>query len=191
MYSGHPMGLFLKGSTTSSSYKWNGHPNYSQPDDWKMNALCISIWTNDGRKLYVYRPTGIVHGTTITVLNGFQNKKNHLKAACNLWFRWNEWRTTQRGTIAGCITVCADVNQRLPNTSIRAGLTNYWGSWQISKQSRFSESQQRSCVNRIFRKCSWYMGKFDQEKIILIGSDQTSLHNPWRVLSRRYFIWRS
>jgi urocanate hydratase len=158
------MGLFLKGSTTV--VVTNGMVILITRNLMieKWTPLCISIWTNDGRKLYVYRPTGIVHGTTITVLNGFQNKKNHLKAACNLWFRWNEWRTTQKVPIAGCITVCADVNQDYKYVTIRAGLTNYWGSWQISKQSRFSETNNEVVSIGYLGNVVDIWEKFDQEK---------------------------
>jgi urocanate hydratase len=73
MYSGHPMGLFpSQKEAKGSCYKRNGNPNYSKPDDWeKMNTLGVSQYGQmTAGSMYI--GPGIVHGTTITVLNAFR-----------------------------------------------------------------------------------------------------------------------
>ena len=84
MYSGHPMGLFPSHKEAPRVVVTNGMviPNYSKPDDWeKMNALGVSQYGQMTAGSYMYiGPQGIVHGTTITVLNGFRKIKNHQKA---------------------------------------------------------------------------------------------------------------
>ncbi len=76
MYSGHPMGLFPSHKEAPRVVVTNGMviPNYSKPDDWeKMNALGVSQYGQMTAGSYMYiGPQGIVHGTTITVLNGFR-----------------------------------------------------------------------------------------------------------------------
>ena len=83
MYSGHPMGLFPSHPEAPRVVVTNGMviPNYSKPDDWeKMNALGVSQYGQMTAGSYMYiGPQGIVHGTTITVLNGFRKIKNHQK----------------------------------------------------------------------------------------------------------------
>jgi urocanate hydratase len=95
--------------------------NYSQPDDWeKMNALGVSQYGQMTAGSYMYiGPQGIVHGTTITVLNGFRKIKISRRSFCHLRTRRNEWRNPKVGNIAGCITVCAEVNPKI--THIRHG----------------------------------------------------------------------
>ena len=89
-------------------------PNYSKPDDWeKFNALGVTQYgQNDGRKLYVYRSSGIVHGTTITVLNAFRKIKKEPKGGLFVTSGLGGMSGAQpkAGNIAGCVTVCAEVN---------------------------------------------------------------------------------
>jgi urocanate hydratase len=76
MYSGHPMGLFPSHKEAPRAVVTNGMmiPNYSKPDDWeKFNALGVTQYGQMTAGSYMYiGPQGIVHGTTITVLNGFR-----------------------------------------------------------------------------------------------------------------------
>ena len=83
MYSGHPMGLFPSHENAPRVVVTNGMmiPNYSKPDDWeKFNALGVTQYGQMTAGSYMYiGPQGIVHGTTITVLNGFRKIKRALK----------------------------------------------------------------------------------------------------------------
>ena len=119
MYSGHPMGLFPSHSEAPRVVVTNGMmiPNYSKPDDWeKFNALGVSQYGQMTAGSYMYiGPQGIVHGTTITVLNAFRKiKKSPLgNIFFDRRFRRYEWSANQKQeNIAGCITVCAEVNEK-------------------------------------------------------------------------------
>ena len=83
MYSGHPMGLFPSHKEAPRVVVTNGMmiPNYSKPDDWeKFNALGVTQYGQMTAGSYMYiGPQGIVHGTTITVLNGFRKIRKTLK----------------------------------------------------------------------------------------------------------------
>ena len=123
MYSGHPMGLFPSHKEAPRVVVTNGMmiPNYSKPDDWeKFNALGVTQYGQMTAGSYMYiGPQGIVHGTTITVLNAFRkiNKspKGHLFLTSGLGGM--SGAQPKAGTIAGCITVCAEVNPKI--TKIR------------------------------------------------------------------------
>ena len=123
MYSGHPMGLFPSHKEAPRVVVTNGMviPNYSKPDDWeKMNALGVSQYGQMTAGSYMYiGPQGIVHGTTITVLNGFRKIK--LNPEGNLFVTSGlggmSGAQPKAGNIAGCITVCAEVNPKI--TKIR------------------------------------------------------------------------
>jgi urocanate hydratase len=97
MYSGHPMGLFPS-HKEAPRVVTNGMviPNYSKPDDWENECVWVPIRTNDGRKLHI-GPQGIVHGTTITVLNGFRKIKRSPKGGLFVTSGlWNVWCTKSR-----------------------------------------------------------------------------------------------
>ena len=110
MYSGHPMGLFPSHKEAPRVVVTNGMmiPNYSKPDDWeKFNALGVSQYGQMTAGSYMYiGPQGIVHGTTITVLNGFR-KISQRWLICYLWSRRNEWCTTKsRNYCRLCYSMC-------------------------------------------------------------------------------------
>lgn len=119
IYSGHPMGLFPSHKNAPRVVVTNGMmiPNYSRPDDWeRFNALGVTQYGQMTAGSYMYiGPQGIVHGTTITVLNGFRkiNKspKGHLFVTSGLGGM--SGAQPKAGNIAGCITVCAEVNPKL------------------------------------------------------------------------------
>ena len=188
MYSGHPMGLFPSHKNAPRVVVTNGMmiPNYSKPDDWeKFNALGVTQYGQMTAGSYMYiGPQGIVHGTTITVLNGFRkigkSPKGNLFVTSGLGGM--SGAQPKAGNIAGCITVCAEVNPKI--TQIR--LDQGWIDEKITDLdllvSRVREAQQDSETVSIA-----YLGnivdvweKFDEANIhIDLGSDQTSLHNPW------------
>ncbi len=188
MYSGHPMGLFPSHKNAPRVVVTNGMmiPNYSKPDDWeKFNALGVTQYGQMTAGSYMYiGPQGIVHGTTITVLNGFRkigkSPKGHLFVTSGLGGM--SGAQPKAGNIAGCITVCAEVNPKI--TQIR--LDQGWIDEKITDLDRLVLRVKEAKTNEETVSIA-YLGnivdvweKFDQADIhIDLGSDQTSLHNPW------------
>ncbi len=188
MYSGHPLGLFPSHKDAPRVVVTNGMmiPNYSKPDDWeKFNALGVTQYGQMTAGSYMYiGPQGIVHGTTITVLNGFRkiNKepKGHLFVTSGLGGM--SGAQPKAGNIAGCITVCAEVNPKI--TQVR--LDQKWIDEKITDLDELVDRVRLAKTNKETVSLA-YLGnivdvweKFDQEHIqIDLGSDQTSLHNPW------------
>ena len=188
MYSGHPMGLFPSHKEAPRVVVTNGMmiPNYSKSDDWeKYNALGVTQYGQMTAGSYMYiGPQGIVHGTTITVLNGFRkiNKspKGHLFVTSGLGGM--SGAQPKAGNIAGCITVCAEVNPKI--TQIR--LDQGWIDEKITNLDTLVNRVRKAKTNNETISIA-YLGnivdvweKFDDANIqIDLGSDQTSLHNPW------------
>lgn len=188
MYSGHPLGLFPSHKEAPRVVVTNGMmiPNYSKPDDWeKFNALGVTQYGQMTAGSYMYiGPQGIVHGTTITVLNGFRkigkSPKGHLFVTSGLGGM--SGAQPKAGNIAGCITVCAEVNPKI--TQIR--LDQKWIDEKITDLNTLVARVKRAKENKETVSLA-YLGnivevweKFDEENIqIDLGSDQTSLHNPW------------
>ncbi|GGH40367.1 urocanate hydratase [Mangrovimonas yunxiaonensis] len=188
MYSGHPMGLFPSHKDAPRVVVTNGMmiPNYSQPDDWeKFNALGVTQYGQMTAGSYMYiGPQGIVHGTTITVLNGFRKiskqPQGHIFVTSGLGGM--SGAQPKAGNIAGCITVCAEVNPKI--TQIR--LDQGWIDEKITDLDQLVERVKTAQANKETISIA-YLGnivdvweKFDTANIhIDLGSDQTSLHNPW------------
>jgi urocanate hydratase len=130
MYSGHPMGVFPSHKDAPRVVATNGMmiPNYSKPDDWeKFNALGVTQYGQMTAGSYMYiGPQGIVHGTTITVLNGFRKLKK--EPAGNLFVTSGlggmSGAQPKAGSIAGCITVCAEVNPKITKIRHEQGWVN-------------------------------------------------------------------
>ena len=188
MYSGHPMGLFPSHKDAPRVVVTNGMviPNYSQPDDWeRMNALGVSQYGQMTAGSYMYiGPQGIVHGTTITVLNGFRKIKKSTKGGLFVTSGLGGMSGAQpkAGNIAGCITVCAEVNPKI--AKIRH--EQKWINELISNIDELVIRVRKALQNKEIVSIG-YLGnvvdiweKFDSENITIdLGSDQTSLHNPW------------
>lgn len=188
MYSGHPMGLFPSHKDAPRVVVTNGMmiPNYSKPDDWeKFNALGVTQYGQMTAGSYMYiGPQGIVHGTTITVLNGFRKIKKEPSGSLFVTSGLGGMSGAQpkAGNIAGCITVCAEVNPKITKIRNEQGWVNEIIDDLDALVKRVREAQKRKEVVSIA-----YLGnivdvweKFDKESIhIDLGSDQTSLHNPW------------
>ncbi|MFW0737838.1 urocanate hydratase [Flavobacterium sp. T12S277] len=188
MYSGHPMGLFPSHAEAPRVVVTNGMviPNYSQPDDWeKMNALGVSQYGQMTAGSYMYiGPQGIVHGTTITVLNGFrkikQNPEGNLFVTSGLGGM--SGAQPKAGNIAGCITVCAEVNPKITKIRHEQG----WINEIVTSTDELVKRVLTAKANKEVVSIA-YLGNvvdvwecFDKENIkIDLGSDQTSLHNPW------------
>ena len=188
MYSGHPMGLFPSHKEAPRVVVTNGMmiPNYSKPDDWeKYNALGVTQYGQMTAGSYMYiGPQGIVHGTTITVLNGFRKIKKEPKGNLFLTSGLGGMSGAQpkAGNIAGCITVCAEVNPKITQVRLDQG----WIDEKITDLDELVSRIKKAKAEKETVSIA-YLGnivdvweKFDVENIhIDLGSDQTSLHNPW------------
>lgn len=188
MYSGHPMGLFPSHKNAPRVVVTNGMviPNYSKPDDWeRMNALGVSQYGQMTAGSYMYiGPQGIVHGTTITVLNGFRKIGKSPRGGLFVTAGLGGMSGAQpkAGNIAGCVTVCAEVNPK-------ATLTRHSQAWVdevISDVDELVVRVKEALANKEAVSIAYdgniveVWEKFDEANVhIDLGSDQTSLHNPW------------
>ena len=188
MYSGHPMGLFPSHEEAPRVVVTNGMmiPNYSQPDDWeKYNALGVTQYGQMTAGSYMYiGPQGIVHGTTITVLNAFRKIGRSPKGGLFVTSGLGGMSGAQpkAGNIAGCITVCAEVNPKAVQVRHEQGWVDEIVTDIQALVKRVREAKTAKEVVSIA-----YQGNivdvwqaFEEHAIYVdIGSDQTSLHNPW------------
>lgn len=191
IYSGHPMGLFPSHKDAPRVVVTNGMmiPNYSKPDDWeKFNALGVTQYGQMTAGSYMYiGPQGIVHGTTITVLNGGRKiSKNGENLSGKLFVTSGlggmSGAQPKAGNIAGCITVCAEVNPKAVHTRHSQG----WVDEVITDLDELvarvnSAKQNKETVSIAYQgNVVEVWEKFDAEDMYIdLGSDQTSLHNPW------------
>ncbi len=191
MYSGHPMGLFPSSTESPRVIVTNGMmiPNYSTPDDWeKFNALGVTQYGQMTAGSYMYiGPQGIVHGTTITVMNAFrkilkkdENPKGKIFLTAGLGGM--SGAQPKAGNIAGCITICAEVNPKAATKRHEQGWVDELVDSMDDLLVRVKKAQDKEEVVSIA-----YIGnvveiweRFDEENIFIhVGSDQTSLHIPW------------
>ncbi|MDA8693152.1 urocanate hydratase [Saprospiraceae bacterium] len=191
MYSGHPMGLFPSSKSAPRVVVTNGMmiPNYSKPDDWeKYNALGVTQYGQMTAGSYMYiGPQGIVHGTTITVMNAFRKILNKDESPAGKIFLTAglggmSGAQPKAGNIAGCITVCAEVN---PNAA-RKRHSQGWVDILVEDLDELVETIKELQNNKAVKSIA-YIGNivdvwerlYEKEIYIHVGSDQTSLHNPW------------
>jgi len=188
IYSGHPMGLFPSHAEAPRVVVTNGMmiPNYSKPDDWeRFNALGVTQYGQMTAGSYMYiGPQGIVHGTTITVLNGFRKIKKDPVGGLFVTSGLGGMSGAQpkAGNIAGCVTVCAEVNTKATHTRHSQG----WVDEVISDVDKLANRVKQALTNKETVSIA-YDGNvvdvwehfYEQNVHIDLGSDQTSLHNPW------------
>ncbi|CAA0166862.1 Urocanate hydratase [Tenacibaculum maritimum] len=191
MYSGHPMGLFPSSKNAPRVIVTNGMviPNYSQPDDWeKLNALGVSQYGQMTAGSFMYiGPQGIVHGTTITVMNAFRkilDKEDTPAGKIFLTAGLGGMSGAQpkAGNIVGCITVCAEVNAKAAEKRHEQGWVDVLVNDITDLVKRVREAQEAKEVVSIA-----YIGNvvevwerfYEEDIFIHVGSDQTSLHIPW------------
>jgi urocanate hydratase len=191
MYSGHPLGLFPSHKEAPRVVVTNGMmiPNYSKPDDWeKFNALGVTQYGQMTAGSYMYiGPQGIVHGTTITVMNAARRiSKNNEGIAGKLFLTAGlggmSGAQPKAGNIAGCISVTAEVNPKAVHTRHSQG----WVDEVIDDLNMLCERVKVAKENKEVVSIA-FLGnivdvwkKFYEENITIeLGSDQTSLHNPW------------
>ena len=191
IYSGHPMGLYPSHKDAPRVVVTNGMviPNYSQQDDWeKFNALGVSQYGQMTAGSFMYiGPQGIVHGTTITVLNACRKISKHGEGIAGKLFVTSglggmSGAQPKASSIAGCISVTAEVNPKATHTRHSQGWVDEVYTDLDELCSRVIKAKENKEVVSIA-----YQGnvvelweKFDEENIYIdLGSDQTSLHNPW------------
>jgi urocanate hydratase len=188
IYSGHPLGLFPSQKEAPRVIVTNGMmiPNYSTQDDWeKFNALGVTQYGQMTAGSYMYiGPQGIVHGTTITVLNGFRkiNKTplGHLFVTSGLGGM--SGAQPKAGNIAGCVTVCAEVNIKATETRHSQGWVDEIHSNIDDLAYRVKEALSKKEVVSIAydgNVVEVWESFYENDIHINLGSDQTSLHNPW------------
>ena len=191
MYSGHPMGLFPSSKGAPRVVVTNGMmiPNYSQPDDLeRFNALGVTQYGQMTAGSYMYiGPQGIVHGTNITLLNAGRKISKRGEGLEGKLFLSSglggmSGAQSKAGKIAGCISVIAEVNPKAANKRLEQG-------WVDELTDNMDELVRRVALARRNKEAVSlaYLGnvvdvweRFAFEEITVdIGSDQTSLHNPW------------
>jgi urocanate hydratase len=191
IYSGHPMGLYPSHKNAPRVIVTNGMviPNYSKPDDLeKFNALGVSQYGQMTAGSYMYiGPQGIVHGTTITLLNaGRKISKNGEGLEGKLFLTAGlggmSGAQPKAANIARCISVTAEINPKVINTRHSQG----WVDEVISDLNLLCQRVRKAKISKEVVSIA-YQGnivdvweKFYVENIFIdLGSDQTSLHNPW------------
>lgn len=191
VYSGHPMGLFPSHPDAPRVVVTNGMmiPNYSKPDDWeRFNALGVTQYGQMTAGSYMYiGPQGIVHGTTITVMNAFRKTLPAGESPAGKIFLTAglggmSGAQPKAGNIVGCITVCAEVNPKAATKRHEQGWVDVLISDMDALVQRVQQAQAQGEVVSIA-----YIGNvvevwerfYDENIHVQLGSDQTSLHNPW------------
>ena len=191
MYSGHPMGLFPSSPEAPRVVVTNGMmiPNYSSQDDWeKFNALGVTQYGQMTAGSYMYiGPQGIVHGTNITILNAGRKIAKEGEGLAGKLFVTSglggmSGAQPKAGNIAGYITVVAEVNPKAASKRHSQG----WVDEIIGNMGELIARVKLAKQNKEVVSIA-YQGnivevweQFDQENIFIdLGSDQTSLHNPW------------
>ncbi|WP_425439298.1 urocanate hydratase [Pseudoalteromonas denitrificans] len=191
IYSGHPMGLFPSSKDAPRVVVTNGMmiPNYSKPDDWeKFNALGVTQYGQMTAGSFMYiGPQGIVHGTTITVMNAFRkvlNKGENSKGKIFLTAGLGGMSGAQpkAGNIANCITVCAEVNANAATKRHQQGWVDELIDNMdelIARVTKAQASDEVVSIAYIGNIVDVWESFYEKEIFIHLGSDQTSLHNPW------------
>lgn len=191
LYSGHPMGLFPSSKSSPRVIVTNGLmiPNHSKPDDWeKYNALGVTQYGQMTAGSFMYiGPQGIVHGTTITLMNAFRKtlikgETPEGKIFLTAGLGGMSGAQPKAGNIAGCISIAAEVNRN-------AAQKRYDQAWVDVLIDDIDELIERVRMAQVKKEVVSiaYIGNvvevwerfYEEELFIHLGSDQTSLHIPW------------
>ncbi len=192
MYSGHPLGLFPSHPDAPRVVVTNGMvvPNYSKPDDWeRFNAMGVSQYGQMTAGSYMYiGPQGIVHGTTITVLNaGRKRLKNGETSLGGMLFvtaglGGMSGAQPKAGNIAGVVSVTAEINPKAVATRHGQGWVDEVYTSLPELLARVNEARaRREAVSLAYQGNVVDLWEYlaDNDVSVDLGSDQTSLHNPW------------
>ncbi len=188
MYSGHPMGLFPSHKEAPRVIVTNGMmiPNYSKPDDWeRYNALGVTQYGQMTAGSYMYiGPQGIVHGTTITVLNA--SRKQGGTPAGKLFITAGlggmSGAQPKAGNIAGVVSITAEINPAAAQKRYNQG----WVDEIHENLDELFEKVNEARAKKIARSFAYQGNVVDLWEYaaakgiqVDLGSDQTSLHNPF------------
>lgn len=191
MYSGHPFGLFPSHPNAPRVVVTNGMviPNYSKPDDWeRFNALGVSQYGQMTAGSYMYiGPQGIVHGTTITVLNAarkvFGKDKNHkMPLFVSSGLGGMSGAQPKAGNIAGVVSVVAEINPLAAEKRYAQGWVDelhYNLDELISAVNKAVEERRVVSMAYVGNVVDLWERLAKDNVQVDLGSDQTSLHNPY------------
>ena len=191
MYSGHPLGLFPSHKDAPRVVVTNGMviPNYSKQDDWeRFNALGVSQYGQMTAGSYMYiGPQGIVHGTTITVLNAGRKISKHGEGLAGKLFvtaglGGMSGAQPKAGNIAGCVSITAEINPKATHTRYSQG----WVDEVIDDLDVLMKRVRQAKAEKQVVSIAYQGNVVDlwerlaeEDIVVELGSDQTSLHNPW------------
>ena len=191
LYSGHPMGLFPSSTAAPMLVITNGMmiPNYSKPDDWeRYNALGVTQYGQMTAGSFMYIGSqGIVHGTTITVMNAFRNilgsdETTEGKVFLTAGLGGMSGAQPKAGNIVRCITVCAEVNPQAAKKRFDQGwvdeLIDDMGQL-IARVKKAQSNSEVVSIAFIGNVVDVWEQFYNAEIYVHVGSDQTSLHIPW------------
>ena len=189
MYSGHPMGLFPSSKEAPRVVVTNGMmiPNYSQPDDWeKFNALGVTQYGQMTAGSYMYiGPQGIVHGTTITVLNAARMKSSggpEGKLFVTAGLGGMSGAQPKAGNIAGVVSITAEINPKAAYKRHEQGWVDEITTSTdeaIDMALEFQAAKRARSIAYIGNIVDLWERMVERNVHVDLGSDQTSLHNPW------------
>ena len=197
MYSGHPLGLFPSHKDAPRVIVTNGMviPNYSKPDDWeRFNALGVSQYGQMTAGSYMYiGPQGIVHGTTITVMNaarkqlaakGLEGSQENMKGLLFVTAGLGGMSGAQpkAGVISGVVSVCAEINPLAARKRHEQGWVDEIHSDLDELIPRIRKAvEDKEVVSLAYEGnvVDLWERLADEDIHVDLGSDQTSLHNPW------------
>lgn len=189
MYSGHPLGLFPSHKNAPRVVVTNGMviPNYSKPDDWeRMNALGVSQYGQMTAGSYMYiGPQGIVHGTTITVLNAARKKRSgdiHGMLFVSSGLGGMSGAQPKAGNIAGVVSVVAEINPKAAQKRYNQGWVDelHYNLDELIPAIRAAVADKKTVSMAYVGNVVDLWERLAAEDInVDLGSDQTSLHNPW------------
>lgn len=191
MYSGHPMGLFPSHKDAPRVVVTNGMviPNYSKPDDWeRFNALGVSQYGQMTAGSYMYiGPQGIVHGTTITVLNAgrkIAGAGGGLEGTLFVTSGLGGMSGAQpkAGNIAGVVTICAEINPHAAHKRHSQGWVDEISDdadTAIDLALKYRKEKKARSIAYLGNIVDLWERLAERDIHVDLGSDQTSLHNPW------------
>lgn len=190
MYSGHPLGLFPSHKNAPRVVVTNGMviPNYSKPDDWeRFNALGVSQYGQMTAGSYMYiGPQGIVHGTTITVLNAGRRHSKDGNLAGMLFVTAGlggmSGAQPKAGNIAGVVSITAEINPKAVEKRHAQGWVDEVYTdldALISRAKKAREEKQAVSLAYQGNVVDLWERLAEEDLSVELGSDQTSLHNPW------------
>lgn len=191
MYSGHPMGLYPSHKDAPRVVVTNGMviPNYSKPDHWeKFNAMGVSQYGQMTAGSYMYiGPQGIVHGTTITVLNACRKIAKHGEGPEGRLFvtaglGGMSGAQPKAANIAGVVSICAEINPKAANKRFEQGWVDEIiddVDKAIDTALEWQKKKERHSIAYLGNVVDLWERLAARDIKVDLGSDQTSLHNPW------------